>query len=77
MQIMEGNLVRRMENIIDRIGHIQFADNPGRNEPGTGEINFDFIFKRLDEMGWNGLLGAEYIPSKKTEETLQWLKPFL
>ena len=77
MQIMEGNLVGRMENIIDRIGHIQFADNPGRNEPGTGEINFDFIFKRLDEMGWNGWLGAEYIPSKQTEETLQWLKPFL
>ncbi len=77
MQIMEGNLVGRMEQIIDRIGHIQFADNPGRNEPGTGEINFDFVFKRLDNLGWNGWLGAEYIPSRKTEETLQWLRPFL
>jgi hydroxypyruvate isomerase len=77
MQIMEGNLVNRMTEILDSIGHIQFADTPGRNEPGTGEINYPYIFAALDSLGWNGWLGAEYIPSRLTTETLEWLEPFV
>jgi hydroxypyruvate isomerase len=77
MQIMEGNLVNRMKEIIDFIGHIQFADTPGRHEPGSGEIDYPYIFEALDTLGWSGWLGAEYIPSKPTIETLEWLKPYL
>ena len=76
MQIMEGDLVRTLERHIDRIGHIQFADPPARNEPGTGEINFPFVFDALDRMGYEGWVGAEYVPSKPTGETLGWLAPY-
>ncbi len=77
MQIMEGNLVNRMTEILDRIGHIQFADTPGRHEPGTGEINYPFVFDAIDKLGWQGWLGAEYVPSRQTTETLDWLRPYL
>ncbi|HJO86866.1 MAG TPA: TIM barrel protein, partial [Rhodospirillales bacterium] len=77
MQIMEGNLVNRMSGILDHIGHIQFADTPGRHEPGTGEINYPFVFKALDKMGWPGWLGAEYVPTSSTEESLGWLEPYI
>ena len=74
MQIMEGYLVETIRDNLDKIGHIQFADTPGRNEPGTGEINFPNLFDAIDEMGWKGWLGAEYFPSKKTEDTLSWMQ---
>lgn len=77
MQIMEGNLINRMSEIFDQIGHIQFADTPGRHEPGTGEINYPYVFEAIDKMGWQGWLGAEYVPSGPTPETLDWLQPFL
>ncbi len=77
MQIMEGNLVNRMSEILDHIGHIQFADTPGRHEPGTGEINYPFVFEALDKMGWSGWLGAEYDPTGSTEESLGWLEPYI
>ena len=48
MQIMEGDLARTMERLLSRIGHIRFADVPDRHEPGTGEINYDFLLRRLD-----------------------------
>ena len=77
MQIMEGNLVNRIKEIFNYIGHIQFADTPGRHEPGSGEINFPYVFGVLDEMGWQGFLGAEYIPSRRTAETLDWMGSYL
>ena len=73
MQMMEGNLVETIRSNLDKIGHIQFADTPGRNEPGTGEINFPNVFNAIDEMGWEGWLGAEYVPSIHTENTLGWM----
>ncbi len=73
MQIMEGNLVNTIRDNLDQIGHIQFADTPGRHEPGTGEINFPNLFDAIDKMGWKGWLGAEYFPSKRTEKTLGWM----
>ncbi|MCJ7747621.1 MAG: TIM barrel protein [Desulfobacterales bacterium] len=51
MQIMEGNLKRTIQENIGRIAHIQIADNPGRHEPGTGEINFTNLFRSIDEAG--------------------------
>jgi hydroxypyruvate isomerase len=77
MQIMEGNLTRTILNNLSRIGHIQIADNPGRHEPGTGEINFTNLFRSIDEAGYGGWIGCEYVPVGKTEDGLQWIKPYL
>ena len=74
MQKMEGNLVGTMGRIIHRIGHVQIADNPGRHEPGTGEINFGTVLRALDEMGYNGFVGLEYTPTAHTLASLGWIK---
>ncbi|MEX5341286.1 hydroxypyruvate isomerase family protein, partial [Pseudomonas sp. I2] len=74
MQIMEGDLARTMEANLKLINHIQLADNPGRNEPGTGEINYRFLFEHLDRIGYQGWVGAEYKPLTTTEAGLGWLK---
>lgn len=76
MQIMQGDLIRSLEQHLPDIGHIQFADNPGRHEPGTGEINFATIFRRLDELSYDGWVSAEYRPSVKTADSLGWLQRF-
>ncbi len=61
-QISEGDLTRRLTENLDLIGHIQVADVPGRNEPGSGEINFEHIFGLLQELGYKGFVGLEYHP---------------
>lgn len=73
-QVMEGDLARRLREHLPRIGHIQLADNPGRNEPGSGEINFPFLFAHLDRIGYSGWVGCEYRPSALTEDSLGWMK---
>ena len=77
MQIMEGNLTRTIQDNLARIAHIQLADNPGRHEPGTGEINFTNLFRFIDEAGYTGWIGCEYKPAGITEEGLEWVKPYL
>ena len=72
MQIMEGDLIRTMEGLLPVIGHIQFADNPGRHQPGTGELNFPALFAALDRMGYEGWVSAEYRPATNTGESLDW-----
>jgi hydroxypyruvate isomerase len=72
MQIMEGDLARTIEQNLGRIAHIQLADNPGRHEPGTGEINYPFLYKHLDRIGYGGWVGAEYKPKADTVEGLDW-----
>ena len=74
MQIMEGDLARTMATYLEEINHIQLADNPGRNEPGTGEINFHFLFEHLDRIGYQGWVGCEYKPATTTLAGLSWLK---
>lgn len=74
MQIMEGDLARTMATHLDQINHIQLADNPGRNEPGTGEINYRFLFEHLERIGYQGWVGCEYKPLTTTEAGLGWLK---
>ena len=76
MQVMEGNLTKTISNNLSRIAHIQIADNPGRHEPGTGEINFTNLFRFIDEAGYDGWIGCEYVPAGKTEDGLQWVKPY-
>ncbi|GAA0531813.1 MULTISPECIES: hydroxypyruvate isomerase family protein [Pigmentiphaga] len=73
MQIMEGDLIRSLRTHCARIGHIQFADTPGRHEPGTGEIHFPNVFAALDELPYDGFVGAEYVPTGRTEDTLAWM----
>jgi hydroxypyruvate isomerase len=73
MQLMEGNLASTISENIARIGHVQVADVPGRHEPGTGEINFDFLFRHLDAIGYNGWIGCQYKPLFSTEESFGWL----
>ena len=76
MQIMEGNLINTFSTNISRIAHIQIADNPGRHEPGTGEINFSNVFAAIDEAGYTGWIGCEYKPAGTTEEGLGWFEPY-
>ena len=76
LQIMQGNLLQRLQKHLPKIGHIQFANAPGRTEPDKGEINFPWLFAEIDRIGWNGFLGAEYIPLEKPEESLGWLQNF-
>lgn len=76
MQIMEGDLARTIEANLPRIAHIQLADNPGRHEPGTGEINYPFLFRHLDALGYGGWIGCEYRPAATTEGGLDWFAPY-
>ena len=75
MQRMEGDLANTLSANLEKIAHIQIADNPGRHEPGTGEINFGFLFAHLDRIGYKGWVGCEYKPAAATEAGLAWLKP--
>jgi hydroxypyruvate isomerase len=74
VQIMEGDIARTIESNLKQIFHIQIADNPGRHEPGTGEINYPFLFAFLDRIGYPGWIGCEYKPSGDTLSSLSWLK---
>ncbi len=77
MQVMEGNLTKAIRDNIAKIGHMQLADNPGRHEPGTGEINFTNLFRFIDEAGYTGWIGCEYKPAGVTADGLKWLKSYL
>lgn len=71
-QRTEGELAATLQKHLARIGHVQLADNPGRNEPGTGEINYPFLFALLDRIGYQGWVGCEYKPAGPTEAGLGW-----
>jgi hydroxypyruvate isomerase len=76
-QVMEGDLARTLEAQLARIAHVQLADNPGRHEPGTGEINFPFLLAQLDRLGYQGWVGCEYRPLTTTEAGLGWARTYL
>lgn len=73
MQMMEGNLAATIEKNLPLISHIQLADVPGRHEPGTGEIRFEFLFEHLKQIGYTGWIGCEYKPLTTTEAGLGWI----
>ena len=73
MQRMEGELADTIRRHLPLIRHIQLADVPGRHQPGTGEINFPFLFRLLDELGYQGWIGCEYLPQGDTLASLAWL----
>jgi hydroxypyruvate isomerase len=73
-QRMEGELAATLQAHLPRIAHIQVADNPGRHEPGTGEINYAFLFEHIDNIGYGGWIGCEYHPIDDTAAGLSWRK---
>jgi hydroxypyruvate isomerase len=72
-QIVEGDLAMTFKNNFDGIGHVQIASVPARNEPDDGEVNYPFLYRLLDELGYEGWIGCEYRPRGKTEDGLGWL----
>src|SRR3546814_11772945 len=77
MQVMEGDLARTIEQNLGKIAHMQHADNPGRHEPGSGEINYPFLFDAIDRMAHQGCIGCEYKPKARTTGGCGWLRPYL
>lgn len=76
-QRTEGELANTLSQHLKRIAHVQIADNPGRNEPGSGEINYAFLLRHLDRIGYEGWIGCEYKPAAKTEAGLRWRQAVL
>jgi hydroxypyruvate isomerase len=77
MRVMGDDLAATLRANLERIGHLQFADAPGRHEPGTGEIDFHSLFDLVDRLGYRGWMGAEYVPTGKTADGLAWAKEYL
>jgi hydroxypyruvate isomerase len=75
-QRTEGELAATLERLLPRIGHVQVADNPGRHEPGTGEIAWPYLFAHLARIGYDGFVGCEYKPAAGTEAGLNWMEQF-
>jgi len=73
-QRTEGELAATLERELPRIAHLQIADNPGRHEPGSGEIHYPFLFEHLDRIGYSGWIGCEYRPATTTEAGLGWFE---
>lgn len=73
-QVMEGDLIEGFRAALKRIAHVQFADTPGRNQAGTGEIAYEQVFKAIDASGYQGWVGAEYRPSGAIEDSLGWMR---
>ena len=74
MQIMEGDLARTLTHYMPSIGHIQIADNPGRHQPGTGEINYGYLLAEIDRLGYRGHVGCEYKPTGVTADSFGWMR---
>ena len=76
VQVMQGDVLKRMEKHLPLIGHVQFAGPPTRLPPQKGELNFPVIFDAIDAMGWTGWVGAEYGPGGLTVDSLEWGRPY-
>jgi hydroxypyruvate isomerase len=77
MQVMEGDLATKLKYFAPHCGHIQIAGCPERNEPDTGEIRYEYLYRLLDDLGYKGWLGCEYRPAGKTTDGLGWMQPFV
>ncbi|MGQ9491017.1 MAG: hydroxypyruvate isomerase [Anaerolineae bacterium] len=75
-QRTQGELANTLRAHLERIGHIQIADNPGRGQPGTGEINYRFLFDFMDAIGYVGYVGLEYVPVGTVEQSLAWVQEY-
>jgi hydroxypyruvate isomerase len=75
-QVTEGDITKRFEALLPIISHVQIADVPARHEPGTGEIAWGFVFRRMVELGYDGYVGCEYRPKGETIAGLTWRAQF-
>lgn len=73
-QIVEGDLAIKLRATIAHVGHIQIAGVPERHEPDEGEVNYPYLLKLIDELGYTGWIGCEYVPRGRTSDGLAWLK---
>jgi hydroxypyruvate isomerase len=73
VQRAQGELIATFRRVRDHVAHVQIADNPGRHQPGTGEIHYPNVFRALEDAGYGGYIGLEYVPEGTTEESLSWL----
>jgi len=73
-QIVEGDLAVKLTKYINGIGHIQIASVPERHEPNDGEVNYPYLFRLLDQLGYDGWVGCEYRPRGRTEDGLAWFR---
>jgi hydroxypyruvate isomerase len=76
VQILGGDLIKRFEKHFPVVGHVQIAAVPTRHEPDEGEVNFPYVFEALDRVGYQGWIGCEYRPRRKTEEGLGWARRY-
>lgn len=76
-QVTEGDVVKRMEAFMPVIAHMQVADVPDRHEPGTGELGWEFIFRRIQSLGYDGWIGCEYRPAGETSAGLGWRERYI
>ena len=76
-QVVEGDLATKIERYLDRVGHVQVAGIPERNEPDVGELNYDYLLGMLDRLGYDGWVGCEYRPRAGTTAGLGWAKRWL
>lgn len=76
LQRTQGEIIRTFRDLKDLVGHIQIADNPGRHQPGTGELHFPNIFRALEDAGYAGHIGLEYVPLGDTEDSLAWWRSY-
>ncbi|WP_134700989.1 hydroxypyruvate isomerase family protein [Ammoniphilus sp. YIM 78166] len=74
VQRMQGELLSSFAQCQEYIGHVQIADNPGRHQPGTGEIHYPNVFRFLQERGYTGFIGLEYFSLGNTAQSLDWLQ---
>lgn len=72
MQVMEGDLTTKLKKYLPYCGHIQIAGAPDRHEPDTGEVRYEYLFREIDKMGYDGWIGCEYRPAGKTVDGLSW-----
>ncbi len=73
-QIVEGDVAMKIRKYLAGVGHIQIAGVPDRHEPDVGEVNFPYLFRLLDELGYDGWIGCEYRPKAGTSAGLGWLR---
>ncbi|MBO6519502.1 MAG: hydroxypyruvate isomerase family protein [Rhodospirillales bacterium] len=73
VQIMEGDLAKRFEALLDDVVHVQISGVPERHEPNIGEINYTYLFNLIDRLGYSGYVGCEYNPLGATLDGLRWL----
>ncbi|MDX3985135.1 MAG: hydroxypyruvate isomerase family protein [Achromobacter sp.] len=76
-QIVEGDIAKKLERDMAGIGHIQIAGVPDRHEPDVGELNYPYLFDRIDALGYTGWIGCEYRPKAGTRAGLGWAQPYL